>query len=344
MANILRTLTKMIFSEQDEGDIATPDTGQVSIFVDSVTKKLASKDDSGAVTNYGAGGGGGGGDVTPYRIAVSVSSNSLTVALKNKDGNDPSMENPVKIQIGDTVREVTSVLSVTIPAGTNWFNLGSAELGTLEHDLFVNLVWVSGSSTVAMAPSRVARDGNVSNYSSTTTNQNHLYGYSGFTSTDPVQCIGRFAATLSFAGTGHLWTVPTFNGENLIHRPIYKTRWNKWSPQASGSGSMTISSLEVYMAVYQFDRDTAMLSVDFSCTTGGTGSFAIRLTVPFTINTTKFPAAVYLPCYINNGSADSGYIRYTIASFDGLEFLLRTEAAWSTGTLRRGRGTLFYAI
>lgn len=37
----------------------TPPTGKASIYIDATTKKLASKDDAGTVTDYGAAGGGG---------------------------------------------------------------------------------------------------------------------------------------------------------------------------------------------------------------------------------------------------------------------------------------------
>ena len=45
-------------TNQDAPD--TPDTGECEVYVDSSTKKLATKDDSGTVTVYGSGGGGGG--------------------------------------------------------------------------------------------------------------------------------------------------------------------------------------------------------------------------------------------------------------------------------------------
>lgn len=43
------------------GSVSTPATGSTAIYVDSTTKKLATRDDTGTVVNYGAGGGGGGG-------------------------------------------------------------------------------------------------------------------------------------------------------------------------------------------------------------------------------------------------------------------------------------------
>jgi hypothetical protein len=44
----------------------TPSTGTTAIYIDSTTKKIATKDDAGVVTNYDEGGGGGGGGVTDH--------------------------------------------------------------------------------------------------------------------------------------------------------------------------------------------------------------------------------------------------------------------------------------
>lgn len=73
------------------------------------------------------------------KIDVSVASSDLTVAIKTLSGNNPSTSEPVYVRIGDTVRSITSALSVTRNDGTNWFNSGSAELATFEVDYFVYL-------------------------------------------------------------------------------------------------------------------------------------------------------------------------------------------------------------
>ncbi len=71
------------------------------------------------------------------KIVPSVASNNLTVALKTLAGNNPSVSDPVFIRIGDTVRAITSALSVTKNAGTNWGNAGGAELATQEMNIVV---------------------------------------------------------------------------------------------------------------------------------------------------------------------------------------------------------------
>jgi len=73
------------------------------------------------------------------KIDVSVASSDLTVAIKTLSGNNPSTSEPVYVRIGDTVRSITSALSVTRNDGTNWFNSGSSELATFEVDYFVYL-------------------------------------------------------------------------------------------------------------------------------------------------------------------------------------------------------------
>src|ERR1041385_3317337 len=74
-----------------------------------------------------------------YSISLTVSSNNITVALKDAAGSTPSSGSPVKVRIGNSLRTVTAALSVTKNAGTNWFNSGSAELATNEQDYFVYL-------------------------------------------------------------------------------------------------------------------------------------------------------------------------------------------------------------
>src|SRR5690606_19243390 len=56
------------------------------------------------------------------KLAVSVNSNNLTVAIKTLAGNDASTSDPIYIMINGVLRTLTTALSVTKNAGTNWFN------------------------------------------------------------------------------------------------------------------------------------------------------------------------------------------------------------------------------
>jgi hypothetical protein len=62
-------------------------------------------------------------------IRVTVASNNLTVAISTSSSSqvDPTSANPVYVWIGGTLRSITSALSVTMNAGTNWF--GSSFVG-----------------------------------------------------------------------------------------------------------------------------------------------------------------------------------------------------------------------
>jgi len=183
------------------------------------------------------------------KISATVVSNDLVLALKTLAGSDPSAADPVYININGTIRTVTAATSCTLADGTNWFNSGAAELGTLEIDYFAYAIWDSNSSVVAIAPARIPYGRLVSDFSATTTNEKHIGNYANYTTTDDVCVIGRFAATLSLSGTSHLWTVPTFTSANLIQRPIHETRWLTWAPTLTGFSSAPTSTVYNYKFV-----------------------------------------------------------------------------------------------
>jgi|GEM_PF-2378551 len=164
------------------------------------------------------------------KIVPSVASNNLTVAIKGLDGNDPSATNPVYCRIGDTIRAITSALSVTKNAGTNWFNAGSSELATFGIDYFVYLGY-NTTDGVVIGFSRIPWGKEYSDFSTTSSNEKYcaISTITNATSGDDYELVGRFAATLS-AGAGYTWTVPTFTNINLIQRPIYNTRVLTYAP------------------------------------------------------------------------------------------------------------------
>lgn len=161
------------------------------------------------------------------KISPTVTSNNLTVALKTLAGTDPSATDPVYVMIGGVLRSITSALSFTCNAGSNWLNMGSAELATKEVDLFAYISYRTTSGTMQLLASRFPGANILSDFtlvSPETAEKGILYN-SGPTGDngDAVVNIGRFAATLS-AGAGYTWTVPTYTTSNLIQRPIYETR------------------------------------------------------------------------------------------------------------------------
>lgn len=157
------------------------------------------------------------------KIVPSVASNNLTVAIKGMDGNDPSATNPVYCRIGDTIRSITSALSVTKNAGTNWFNCGATVLAAKEVDYFVYLGY-NATDGVVVGFSRIVGQ-EYDSFSATSTNEKYcaISTITNAAAGDDYELIGRFAATLS-AGAGYTWSVPTFTNKNLIQRPILSTR------------------------------------------------------------------------------------------------------------------------
>ena len=168
------------------------------------------------------------------KIVPSVASNNLTVAIKGMDGNDPSASNPVYIRIGDAVRTISSALSVTKNAGTNYCNSGSSEFATKEVDYFVYIGY-NATDGVVVGFSRIPYATIYSDFSTTATAETYcaISTITNAAAGDNYIVVGRFAATLS-AGAGYTWTVPTFTSLNLIQRPVRETRWLTYVTTASG--------------------------------------------------------------------------------------------------------------
>lgn len=253
-----------------------------------------------------------------YHLSVTVSANNLTVALKTMADTDPSATEPIYIQIGGTIRKVTAATSITLAAGTNWFNAGGAELATKEIDYFVYAVYDSNSSIVALAPARISHGQLVSDFSATTTNEKHLGNYANYTVTDSVAVIGRFAATLS-AGAGYTWTVPTFTNINLKHEPVYESRWLDWTPTTSASGSLTWTSISVTFAKYRVARNKIDIKENISGTLGGSASTTLAFTLPWQVTNTTPPifgntASVTLKSFTTAGTPDQASIQKYDAS------------------------------
>lgn len=251
------------------------------------------------------------------KIVPSVASNNLTVAIKGLDGNDPSASNPVYCRIGDTVGSITSALSVTKNAGTNWFGSGSTELATNEIDYFVYLGYNS-TDGVVIGFSTVPYCTQYQSFSVTTTNRTYgaISTITHASANDAYEVIGRFAATLS-AGAGYTWTVPTYTTYNLIQRPIYDTRWLTWTPTFSCSGSMTFTSNSINIIKYKLRYDTVLFAINVFGTTGGTASTDIKVTIPFPVasDVAYAPLAGYI--------CDTSYM----ASLCGIG--LTTQITWS---------------
>ena len=233
---------------------------------------------------------GGGTRETHYKITPTVVSNDLVLTITHADGTTPSACRPLWFLIGNTWRACTAALSVTKVDGTNWANLGSAELGTKEQDLFPYAIWNTNLSggTVDVLWSRIPYGRLYSDFSGTTTNENYAaINATAPAATDECAPLGRFAATLSLSGTSHVWTVPTYTNVNLVQQPINKTRVLTFTSVITAQ-SGTPTSTTVNSATYQRQGRRIKVLVDVTLTTVGTATQSVFATAPVSGNGVGF--------------------------------------------------------
>jgi len=244
------------------------------------------------------------GEVINGKISPSVSSGSITLALKTLAGNDPSTSSPVYFQIGNAIRTVSTTLSVTVSAGsTNPFNAGSAELGTKEIDFFPCFSYVSTSSAVAIGFSRIPYGRLFSDFSTSSTAEKYAPFSTAPAATDNVINFGRFAATVS-TGSTYSWSVPTYTNANLIQAPIRETRSLVWAP-VWGDGTMTFTTVTVAFANYQIVGRHIKVELFANGTTGGSATNIIRATLPINI---KNPTVAITGAVADGGSFLGGLV------------------------------------
>jgi len=312
----------------------------VAIDVGTAPKTRAIKK-SDALDGLGGGGGFNQGFMTNGKISVTVASNNLTVALKTLAGADPSAGDPVQIRIGDVVRDITSALSVTKNAGTNWCNAGGSELATKEIDYFVYIGY-NATDGITIGFSRIPYANIYSDFSATTTNEKYcaISTITNASANDNYVNIGRFAATLS-AGAGYTWTVPTFTGLNLIQRPIFETRPLTWAPQWSANSSMTFTSVTTDVAEYKIVGREIRFEIEGVGTIGGTVNTSVIATLPFSARN-----ASYLPAFAGwvNTTGSSAVGGYCLYSGGSVYFRRYDFGNWSAGSGRYANGNGVYMI
>jgi len=235
-------------------------------------------------------------------INVSVASNNLTVAVKTLQGTDPSPTNPVGIWIGNTLRWITSALSISANAGTNWFNAGSAELATREIDYFA-YIGFNATDGVVLGFARIPYARLYSDFNTTTTNEKYarISTITNAAAGDNYVNIGRFAATLS-AGAGHTWTVPTFTNANLIQEPIYESRWLGWIPTLTGFSVLPAGTI----ANYRITNQNVNLIFRTSGAAGTSNATTFTVTAPMAAIVIVFLGYAHV---INNGTGVVGGCR-----------------------------------
>lgn len=249
-----------------------------------------------------------------YLISRTVASNNLTVAVTDKAGNNASASNPIPFRIHDSLRTLTSALSLTAPAGSNYCLLGSSELAGKDTDVFIYIGWRASDSSLFLAISRIPWALKYGDFSATLANEKYAI-YSGVApaSTDRVECIGRVNVSLSASAT-YQWSVPAT--DLVIHKPIYKTRLLTWAPTITGYSAPPTSVEYVYQVIGE--AGSGYIHIFFREGINGTGNAASRsYTLPF-----YAPAStmIALPAPNDNGAVQAaGLISISANSFSGIK-------------------------
>lgn len=212
-------------------------------------------------------------------ITASVSSSNLTVALKAAGGTNASSSNPVCIKIGTSIRRITSSLSVTLNAGTNYFG-GNGITSTLARQYFVYLTWVSGSSTVSLGIAAYPYFRTYADGSSTSTAEKYFPNSTTPASSDVCVNVGRFTATLS-GSAAYTWSISGTG--DVINNPVYETDWMTYTPTWASSGTQPAIGNGTSVGSYMIRGRNCSIKLRIQAgttTTFGTGTYTVS--IPFT--------------------------------------------------------------
>jgi hypothetical protein len=215
-------------------------------------------------------------------LTPTVNSNNLTLAVKTLTGADPSTSSPVGVWINGTLRWITSALSVTANAGTNWFNSGASETATLQIDYFAYCGY-NATDGVTLGFARIPSARLYSDFNATNTNERfcRISTITNAVAGDSYVNVGRFAATLG-ATASFNWSVPTYTNANLIQRPEFESRELTWQPTYGATGSMTYTSVTTTEALYRvLPNNLFRIQLFTQGTTGGTAANNLTATLPF---------------------------------------------------------------
>jgi hypothetical protein len=329
-SNEIRTVTQTKLAEFLSSDLfsgaidwpeqssspGSPASGKMKLYF-KTDEKLYKKNPGGTETEIGA----GGEIYEKYIITPSVASNNLTLAMKYIDGSDPSSTKPLKFRVGNTEYSLTAAMSFTKNAGTNWCNLGSAELAALSHDLFVYAIGETGGSAgLKFGYSRISWAQTMGDFVNTSTNEKYIAGnWTNFNSTDPVTVIGRFRAQLS-AAASYNWSIPA---ANVVNKPIFESDWMDWTVAFTGFSAAPSNLFSRYKVVHGGVRWTHRAGTD-----GTSNATTFTITMPFTpknntnnnqqgiANAVDNGAALTTPCRVgfNNAAGNVASIFKDMAS------------------------------
>ena len=161
---------------KNSAEPSTPSSGETSVYIDSTTKKLASKDDAGTVTAYDSGGGGGtsrvkvsANDTTEnYLESKIVAGTGVSIATLNDGANETlaistNESSQVKVSAADTTKnylenKITAGANVAITKNgtgadeTLEISASSGGVPSLDTEVTQTWFWQSSSSFANITP------------------------------------------------------------------------------------------------------------------------------------------------------------------------------------------------
>jgi len=231
---------------------------------------------------WGTPSGGGTGVVELIGLETSVSTNALTVALKQTDGStDPSSGSPVYVGFRSATAtsgaysqiSVTSALSITVPSGTT--------LGTTNgNSALIYVYGINNSGTVELALSLMPTfdNGSVQNTTAISGGLNSKVLYSTSARTNvPVRLLGRINITETTAGT---WSS---NSTEVSVKPFYIPKtYSCISLTGTGGGWSTTSATYTDFSVATTSTSTTAIGSlnNIACVPESTKLPGITATLP----------------------------------------------------------------
>jgi len=270
-----------------------------------------------------------------YQILRSVVTNDLTVAIKDKNGNDASSTNPISFRIGTSSRNLTAALSITALDGSNYCLLGSAELAAKDTDVFVYVGWRASDASIFLAVSRIPWAITYADFSATLANAKYaIYSGAAPAGTDEVICIGRVNVQLS-AAASYQWSVPATS--IIVSKPIFETRLLTWAPTISGYSANPSSAQYQYQIVGEGGSGKILIFI-YEPVDGTSNNALHSYTLPFpsALNSTWA-----LPIPKDNGAVVAAGI--ASVSSTNLVVTRSTDVAWTaSGASRIGNNHGWY--
>jgi hypothetical protein len=202
-------------------------------------------------------------------LTTSMASNALTIALKNKAGNDPSSGDKVSIafrspsggSINYVVRDVTAATSIVVPSGAS---LGHSSGQTMF--LYVYAIDNAGTVELAVSGSKITNLSSITTtaISSGSTSRTILYSTTSRASVQ-IRLLGRFKSNQSSSGT---WvsalTEPALLYEQgaLLTSEVWVKTLNGFGSSAAGVPRFT--TIQRYVGGAVTYSDSATLGATFT--------------------------------------------------------------------------------